>query len=69
MLACEILSLQLNVRTADDRLALTDDANRSTTVEVGQIFHLEIGYGDLRTSAASGGHSVGVDIDGTSDCR
>ncbi|WP_165440685.1 dockerin type I domain-containing protein [Rubripirellula amarantea] len=67
LLAGEILSFHLNARTADDVTALTDTSTRHTEVEVGQIFHLEISYQDLREPGLGetpefGAYSIGVDV-------
>ncbi len=67
LLAGEILSFHLNARTADDVTPLTDTTTRRAEVEVGQVFHLEISYQDLRPTGIGGttefgAYSIGVDV-------
>ena len=66
-MAGELLGIELNVRTGDDFTALTDTDRRETSVAVGQIFHLEVSYRDLRPGgligdSPSGAYSLGVDL-------
>ncbi len=64
-MAGEVVSLHLNARTPDDR-PLTDVYTREATVNVGDVFYLEISYEDLRaqtlTRAPGGAFQLKMDV-------